>query len=91
MQLNIKDPETFGLAKRIAERKQIPMTQVVRDALRREALELDRISKDEISRKIAAANRIITEVGIIAKRDSIILKTNAEFDAETYDEYGLPR
>ncbi len=91
MQLNIKDPETFGLAKRIAERKQIPMTQVVRDALRREAKEMDRTGKAEISRKIAAANRIITEVGIIAKRDGIVFRTNDEFNAETYDEYGLPR
>jgi hypothetical protein len=91
MQLNIKDPETFGLAKRIAERKQIPMTQVVRDALRREAAELDRIGNAEVARKIAAANRVIAEVASIAERDGLDLLSNAQYDQEAYDDHGLPR
>jgi hypothetical protein len=90
MQLNIKDPETYRLAKRLAELRKQPVARVVRDAVKRELDE----AEGEIERRVQA---VLADLKGVAEelRAAEIEKfgrvlTKEEWDDMLYDENGLP-
>lgn len=84
-QLNIKDPHTVELARRLAKASRKPITTVIRDALERE----DRRREEEIEASIAA----IMKIGEEFRRnmpEEWRGKTSKEIMDEIYDDDGLP-
>ena len=79
-QMNIKSEEAYALASEIARREGVSLTQAVVDALRARQRAL---SKQE---RLARAEAICRD---FAARMSPEFK-NWDYDAELYDENGLP-
>ena len=77
--LNIKDPEVYVLARRLAERRHTSATGAVREALR-EALARDAAQREGI------ASRLLAIGARSAARPEPFVT-----DEERYDERGLPR
>jgi hypothetical protein len=79
--LNIKSDEAYELAHFVAERKGQSMTAVVVDLLQREKRALTKVELKEKWMQIAAENR--------RKLDPEFL--NWDYNADLYDELGLPK
>lgn len=77
--LNIKDPEVYVLARRLAERRHTSATGAVREALR-EALERDAAGREGMARRLLD----------IGRRSAAQPEPFVRAD-DLYDERGLPR
>lgn len=77
--LNIKDPEVYVLARRLAERRHTSATGAVREALR-EALERDSARREGVAERLLA-------IGARSAAQPEPFLT----DQDLYDERGLPR
>lgn len=86
--LNIKRPETYELAKAVAERTGLSLTDAVTEALRDKLATLDAGRKADIARKVTRALELAEAYRLASGPD---LGTRDEIDAEMYDEHGLPR
>lgn len=86
--LNIKRPETYELAKKLAARTGESLTDAVTKALEERLARLDEVRKADIEARIAAVHEIARSF-----REAIgePLPTLRELDEEMYDEDGLPR
>jgi antitoxin VapB len=83
MTLNIKDPETHELAKKLAEQTGETMTRAVTEALRERLARLTRAQKPE-----ATADDLLA----IGRRCAATLKGKAiDHGTMLYDERGLPK
>ena len=86
--LSIKRPETYDLAKAVAERTGLSLTDAVTLALKEKLAALDESRERDIAQRMA-------EVRLIQKKVKDLwgepLPTREELDAEMYDEGGLPR
>jgi antitoxin VapB len=81
--LNIKDPETHELAKKLAEQTGETMTRAVTEALRERLARLTRAQKPE-----ATADDLLA----IGRRCAATLKGKAiDHGTMLYDERGLPK
>lgn len=81
MSLNIKHPEAHRLAKELARRRAVSVTQAVTDALR-EALDQEPMSHDRFEK----AQALVREI-----REALPPEARAFNVADLYDEQGLPR
>lgn len=86
--LNIKRPETYDLAKQVAERTGLSLTDAVTEALRDKLKALNEGREEDVAARVA---RVLTHAR--QWRDAVgpDLPTRDDLDAETYDEDGLPR
>ena len=86
--LNIKRPETYELAKKLAARTGESLTDAVTTALRERLARLDEVRKADVAARIAAVQELSR-----AYRAHIHgpIPTLKELDDEMYDEYGLPK
>lgn len=86
MSLNIKNPEAHALAKELAELTGESMTEAILVALR------ERLARERnTSERIAERARAIMALGAeIARRMPPEIR-HKDWDAELYDERGLPR
>ncbi|MGV3625074.1 MAG: type II toxin-antitoxin system VapB family antitoxin [Archangium sp.] len=84
MSFNIKNAEAHALAKELAQRKGLSMTEVVTEALRRELAELDHQEKQS-SGLAAKLLRIGREASASLKCAPVSL------EALLYDDNGMPR
>jgi antitoxin VapB len=83
MTLNIKDPETHKLARKLAEQTGETMTRAVTEALRERLARLNRAQKPE-----ATADDLLA----IGRRCAATLKGNpVDHGSLLYDERGLPK
>lgn len=93
-QLNIKNPRTVELASELARRTgesvTAAVTRAIEDRLER-TQPAPRFSPEEREARIAAVLAIGDEVRRWHDERSIPIPTQAEMDAEMYDEDGLPR
>jgi antitoxin VapB len=81
MSLNIKNPETHRMAKELAQRRAVSVTQAVTDALR-EALDQEPMSQ----RRFEKALDITKEIRAALAPEALAFKVD-----DLYDEQGLPR
>ncbi|HTA45961.1 MAG TPA: type II toxin-antitoxin system VapB family antitoxin [Bryobacteraceae bacterium] len=83
--INIKDPETYRLARELSRRTGKSITQAVRESLRR-SLELEGVDQ-------RAERRLVDRVMVIARRASArpILDPRTPEEIVGYDEVGVPR
>ena len=88
MQMNIKNPEACRMAQQLAAATGKSLTAVVTDALAAELARMEGRRAEARARKIADIEAILRS----AQPDRAApIMTMAEFDAEYYDELGLPR
>lgn len=85
MSLNIKNEETHRLVRRLAELTGQSQTGAVEDAVRRRLDELD--ADGEQARRLRLLTDIAARAGAALDSDW----RNTDWDAELYDENGLPR
>lgn len=85
-QLNIKDPETVALARKLAAESGKAMTTVIRDALEREA----RAREARIAESLEAIMAISAEFRRKMPPEWHNM-TSKEIMDEIYDDHGLPR
>ena len=85
MSLNIKDEETHRLVRRLSELTGQNQTAAVREAVQRRI--------DELSRETAAQRRyeLLDEISRRARAAADPEWLATDWDAELYDENGLPR
>lgn len=88
MQMNIKNPEACRMAQQLAAATGKSLTSVVTDALAAELARMEAEKAEVRTRKIADIEAILQSAP--PERTAPIM-TMAEFDAEYYDEQGLPR
>ena len=86
MSLNIKNPEVHELARKLAELTGESMTEAIRVALE-ERLARERNTPERVAERVRVTLALGAE---IASRMSPELRTK-DWDAELYDELGLPR
>lgn len=87
MSLNIKNPETFRLAKELADATGQSMTAAVTEAIR---VQLDRIRAERGDDPVGRVERMLAMAAEIGRRmPSGYL--DQDFDTLLYDEDGLPR
>lgn len=86
--LNIKRPETYELAKKLAARTGESLTDAVTKALEERLARLDDLRRANIEERMAKIREITRSY-----REAIgePTPTLEEIDEEMYDEYGLPR
>lgn len=84
MAFNIKSSETHALAKELAQRKGLSMTEVVTEALRRELAELEHEEQKQ--------SGLAADLLRIGREASASLKSApTSLEAFLYDDEGLPR
>jgi antitoxin VapB len=86
--LNIKRPETYELAKAVAERTGQSLTDAVTEALRDKLKTLEQDREKDIKKGVAEILEIARKYREAIGPD---IPTREEIDADIYDEYGLPR
>lgn len=88
-QLNIRSDEAFRLAHELADRRKVPVTEVVLSALQREAAR-GRPTLDELTPEQRARYDALMDASWRA-RASFIPGGRVLTDDDLYDENGLPR
>ncbi len=86
--LNIKRPETYDLAKAVAARTGLTLTDAVTEALREKLAALDTARTADIADRMEKVRQIQREVKELWGEP---LPTQVELDDEMYDEYGAPK
>ena len=86
MALSIKDPETEAIAREVAQRKHLSITQAVKVSLEKELADLER----EMKRQDADREVRIQEILAWTRENSANWETQEEIDDFLYDEDGLP-
>ena len=86
--LNIKRAETYDLARSLADKTGLSLTEAVTMALRDKLEALDMEQRSSVATKQAAALRIAEEFRAAWGGS---LPTQAELNSALYDENGLPR
>ncbi len=85
MQLNIKSPRAYELAKELAHLKGLSLTQVVIDALFKSLKE----EKKEISRKrVGLGTKLLS---LADEFEQLPILDQRSMDELLYDEFGLPK
>lgn len=87
MSLNIKNPETFRLAKELAAATGQSMTAAVTEAIR---VQLDRIRAEHVEDPVGRVERMLAMAAEIGRRMPPGY-LDQDFDTLLYDEDGLPR
>ncbi|MEO8469765.1 MAG: type II toxin-antitoxin system VapB family antitoxin [Chloroflexota bacterium] len=87
MSLNIKNPETFRLAKELAEATGQSMTAAVTEAIR---VQLDRIRAERGDDPVGRVERMLAMAAEIG-RSMPSGYLDQDFETLLYDEDGLPR
>ena len=82
--LNIKDPEVYRMARKVADRKGLSLTGAVREALR-EKLERESAEK-ETARRLEKLEQIVKGFPKLP-----ILDDRTDDEIIGYDEIGIPR
>ena len=88
MQMNIKNPKACLMAQQLAAATGKSLTTVVTEALEAELARMEAEKAEARARKIADIEAILQSAPL--GRTAPIM-TMAEFDAEYYDDQGLPR
>lgn len=86
MSLNIKNPDTYRLVRELAEATGVSMTAAVTDAVRRR---LDEVRAERGDSGIDLEEAMALTAELRARLGAEYLAR--DFDAELYDERGLPR
>ena len=86
--LNIKRPETYELAKKLAARTGESLTDAVTKALEERLARLEAVRAQDIEARLARIREIQRDVRASFGDHMPTLK---ELDDEMYDENGLPR
>ncbi|MEJ1157955.1 type II toxin-antitoxin system VapB family antitoxin [Prosthecomicrobium sp. N25] len=86
--LNIKRPETYELAKAVAERTGQSLTDAVTEALRDKLKTLEDDKERDIKKRVAS---LLEHARLWREAMGPDLPTREEIDAQIYDEDGLPR
>jgi antitoxin VapB len=86
--LNIKRPETYDLAKAVAARTGLSLTDAVTLALREKLAGLDEARQRDIAERMERVRQIARD---FREAWGEPLPTREELDAEMYDEYGAPK
>lgn len=86
MSLNIKNPDTYRLVRELAEATGVSMTAAVTDAVRRR---LDEVRAERGDSGIDLEEAMALTAELRARLGVEYLAR--DFDAELYDERGLPR
>jgi len=86
--LNIKRAETYDLAKTVAERTGMSLTDAVTEALRDKLAALDAARNRDIAERMEKVREIARE---FREAWGEPLSTREEIDAEMYDEFGAPK
>lgn len=82
--LNIKDPEAYRLARRLADLTGESLTEAVRSSLRQ------RLSREERSRPDPTVREKLTEIAARCSRRPL-LDSRTDDDIIGYDDRGLPQ
>ena len=82
--LNIKDPEVYGMARKLADITKQSMTEVVRQALR------DRLAREERKKLSPHVMEKLREISDHCA-SLPVLDNRTEDEILGYDEYGIPR
>jgi hypothetical protein len=86
-QLNIRSDEAYALAHRLARTQRRSVTAVVEDALRQEAMNMDRRESSLIPKAQAEFQRIME----LARQVRAMIPPDTSLDhSDMYDENGLP-
>jgi len=85
MSLNIKNPETYRLVRELAEATGVSMTEAVTDAVQRRLGEVraERVGTIDLEEAMALTAELRARLGAAY--------LGRDFDAQLYDEQGLPR
>lgn len=86
MSLNIKNPDTYQLVRELAEVTGVSMTAAVTDAVQRR---LDEVRAERVGRSIDLDEAMALTAELRMRLGAEYLAR--DFDAELYDERGLPR
>lgn len=86
--LTITRPEADELARAVAARTGLSIDDAVTDALKEKLARLDDARAKDIAERVAEVHRIQQQVKALWGEP---LPTQAELDAEMYDEYGAPK
>ena len=84
MALSIKDPETEAIAREVAQRKHLSITQAVKVSLEKELAGMERAEQERYEKRVAAIQKLRNEVKTWTVADP---RPHGEI---LYDEDGLP-
>jgi antitoxin VapB len=87
MSLNIKNPETYRLAKELADETGLSMTAAVTEAVRQQLARIRATSEDDAGARLDRMLELAAEIRERAPAGYF----DQDFDELLYDEMGLPK
>ena len=87
MALNIKNPETYRLAKELADETGLSMTAAVTEAVRQQLARIRATSEDDAEARVDRMLELASEI----RRRAPAGYFDQDFDELLYDEIGAPR
>lgn len=85
MGLSIKNEEVEARIRRLTELTGEGVTEAIDGAVREKLARVEKVSEEEIKRRMAALDAILASLGPLPKLDQKAI------DEEMYDEFGAPR
>jgi len=87
MSLNIKNPETYRLARELADETGLSMTAAVTEAVRQQLARIRAISEDDAEARVDRMLELAAEI----RRRAPAGYFDQDFDEILYDEMGAPK
>jgi antitoxin VapB len=85
MGLSIKNEEVEARIRRLTELTGEGVTEAIDGAVREKLARVEKVSEEEIQRRVAALDAILARLGPLPKLDQKAIED------EMYDEFGAPR
>jgi len=87
MSLNIKNPETYRLAKELADVTGLSMTAAVTEAVREQLARIRDVQGDDVEERVSRMLGLAAEIRQRAPAGYF----DQDFDESLYDDAGLPK
>jgi len=87
MALNIKNPETYRLARELADETGLSMTAAVTEAVRQQLARIRAAQGDDAEARVERMLQLAAEI----RRRAPVGYFDQDFDELLYDEAGLPK